>query len=231
MCTTKSPGWLCTRWVFCVFWIVFLPCCGEEKRVPGAGNRDSCSDYQSTTGCDLRPKVKRSLFLWSWPLFESVVPVARFAKWDIPSIREVAMPYPGITGIIALVLLLHGIGHVLGLFPTLGWARRPNWTDRSWLLTGLLGETATRRLNALIWLAATLGFVVAGMGLLGQFISAGAWQTLAVLAAFVSLLGIIFYWQAFPDKVNKVGAILIDIVLLVALLWERWSPVISSVSR
>jgi hypothetical protein len=141
------------------------------------------------------------------------------------------MPYPGITGIIALVLLLHGIGHVLGLFPTLGWATRPNWTDRSWLLTGLLGETATRRLNALIWLAATLGFVVAGMGLLGQFISAGAWQTLAVLAAFVSLLGIIFYWQAFPDKVNKVGAILIDIVLLVALLWERWSPVISSVSR
>ena len=77
--------------------------------------------------------------------------------------------------VVALVIMVHGIGHVLFLAPCLGitqWGQ----SAHSWLLTKTLGDVATRVIGSLLWLVVIAGFVTAGIGLLGQY---AWWRTLA----------------------------------------------------
>ena len=36
------------------------------------------------------------------------------------------------------------------------------------------------------------------------------------------LMGLSLYWNAFPSLMNKIGAIAVDVIILVALLWAHW---------
>jgi len=123
--------------------------------------------------------------------------------------------------VIALVLLAHGIGHSLGLFPAFGLAKTKQWTDHSWLLTDFIGESAARWFGVILWLAAMLGFIGAALGFYGILIPQ-EWRSLAIASAIVSLVGIALYWNAFQSLTNKIGAIAIDLIILVALLWAHW---------
>jgi hypothetical protein len=125
---------------------------------------------------------------------------------------------------IAVILIAHGIGHTLGLFPLFGWGKSDAWTGQSWLFTGLLGDTPARWLGALIWIAATLGFIAAGMGILGFAPLQAPWRTVAVASSILSLVGVLFYWNGFPDMGPRVGALAVDIVALAALLVMHWPP-------
>jgi hypothetical protein len=62
--------------------------------------------------------------------------------------------------LITLVLLVHGVGHVMGAMPALGlfdderrsgqgWLK--NWSSHSWLLTDLLGYTVARTTGGERW--------------------------------------------------------------------------------
>ena len=119
-----------------------------------------------------------------------------------------------------VVILAHGIGHVLFLAPCLGFTQ---WGEpaRSWLLTGLLGDTATRLLGSLLWLVVIVGFAAAGVGLLGQFTW---WRTLAVASAGVSLLALALFVSG-GNTQAVVSAAVMDIAILVALLWMHWPTV------
>ena len=48
--------------------------------------------------------------------------------------------------VIGVVLIAHGIGHVLGWFPILGWAKSAGWTGDSWVLTRTVGSGPTHAL-------------------------------------------------------------------------------------
>ena len=122
-------------------------------------------------------------------------------------------------GLVVAILLTHGIGHGLGLFPIFGWARAPNWSSRSWLI-GSSG--ATRVFALLIWSTAIVAFVGAALGLLGWTTLLGIWRQLALVGAIISLAGLMLFWQAFPATFNKVGAVLIDLLLLYGLGIARW---------
>jgi hypothetical protein len=58
--------------------------------------------------------------------------------------------------IIAFVFAFHGVGHAMGIIPALqivdaagsGQGPLKNWSSHSWLLSNLLGETASRILCA-----------------------------------------------------------------------------------
>ena len=59
--------------------------------------------------------------------------------------------------LIALVLLTHAIGHIMGILPAFGLSPSPTWTSHSWLLSGLLGQSVANGVSTVIWLAATIG--------------------------------------------------------------------------
>jgi hypothetical protein len=119
--------------------------------------------------------------------------------------------------VLALVILAHGVGHALFLAPCLGIA---NWgqSAHSWLLTKPLGDTLTRVIGSLLWLAVVAGFVAAAVGILGQY---AWWRTLAVGAAGLSLLALALFLNGRPGG-PVLSAALMDIAILVALLWAHW---------
>lgn len=122
--------------------------------------------------------------------------------------------------ILTLVILAHGIGHVLFLASCLGFAQ---WgqSAHSWLLTRPLGELPTRVLGSLLWLVVIAGFMAAGIGLLGQHVW---WRMLAAGSAGVSLLALILFANSIGTQ-SLLSAALVDVAILVALLWLQWPSV------
>ena len=132
--------------------------------------------------------------------------------------------------IIVIILIFHGVGHLMGVITAVGmfsaarssgrgWLR--NWSSESWLLTDLLGETAARITCAIIYIAAFVCFISASLGLAGWLVPYLCWRALAVSGAVISLFGIALYWNAlilfFP---HKVGAILVNAAVLVCSIWK-----------
>lgn len=125
--------------------------------------------------------------------------------------------------VIALVLFIHGIGHVMGLFPILGISTIETWNAQSWLLTGLVGDTISRGIGFVLFTAALIGFVGAALGLMDWLVPHDWWQMLAIVSAVISLLAIFLFWNAFVALFpNKIGAIAVDAAVLIGLLVADW---------
>lgn len=121
--------------------------------------------------------------------------------------------------ITGLVLIIHGIGHAMAFFPALNITSTDKWHYRSWLLTGLLGDTVSRVLVVILFGAALIGFITAGLGLFGWLVPHSAWQTLAIVSAVISLIALALFWNSFAALFpNKIGAIIVDVATLWALL-------------
>lgn len=116
---------------------------------------------------------------------------------------------------VGIVLLAHGIGHTLGLIPLFREEPVAGWNLRSWALTNTLGQTAARTIGALMFVAATIVFVLSGLAILGWGIPEDWWMTLAVVGAIVSTVSLLLFWNAFPTFIpNKVGALAVNIIIL-----------------
>jgi hypothetical protein len=119
--------------------------------------------------------------------------------------------------VVALAILAHGVGHMLFLAPCLGitqWGQ----SAHSWLLTATLGDVSTRVIGGLLWLVAIVGFLAAGVGLLGQH---AWWWTLALVSAGVSLVALVLFLKGI-DTQPVLSAALMDVAILVVLFWLRW---------
>ena len=121
--------------------------------------------------------------------------------------------------ITGLVLIVHGIGHAMAFFPALNIASTDKWHFRSWLLSGLLGDTLSKVLVMILFGAALIGFIAAGLGLFGLLVPHSAWERLAVVSAVISLVALALFWNSFASLFpNKIGAIAVNIATLWALL-------------
>ena len=121
--------------------------------------------------------------------------------------------------ITALVLIIHGIGHAMAFFPALNVFSTEKWHHRSWLLSGFLGDSVSRVLVVILFGAALIGFIAAVLGLLGWLVPHSAWQTLAIVSSIISLVALGLFWNSFASLFpNKIGAILVDVATLWALL-------------
>ncbi len=118
---------------------------------------------------------------------------------------------------IVIVLLAHGIGHTMGLFPAFGWAQSASWTAESWLLTPIVGKQAAAWVAIAIWLAGFLSFAAFALGTAGILVPQAWYRPLGIFAAVISLLGLALFWNAFPQLFNKVGCIGVDAAVLYAL--------------
>jgi len=123
--------------------------------------------------------------------------------------------------IIGLVLVAHGIGHVLGLLPIAGIAAVDGWTTDSWLLAPL-GTPITNLVAAVLFLVPLVGFTVVGLGVIGAPIPATWMRPLAVAASVASIVAIGCFWHAFPAMTGRVGAVAVDVLVLWAVLTSAW---------
>jgi hypothetical protein len=137
--------------------------------------------------------------------------------------KEKTMSVTTLGIIIALVLFLHGIGHVMGLIPILGIASTETWHAQSWLLTDLIGETASRIVGFVLFAAGLVGFIGAALGLMDWLVPHDAWRTLAIVSAVISFIAIALFWNAFVMLFpNKIGAIAVNAAVLIGLLMASW---------
>jgi hypothetical protein len=116
--------------------------------------------------------------------------------------------------IIAVLLLAHGVGHVMGFLGA--WTSIPSGLSGGhWLLSNTVTlDSALGRAFGLLWLVAMIGTVGAALVLLFQ---QGWWQPLAVAAAILSLVAIGPWLNVMPVG-SAIGAVLVDLVVLIALL-------------
>lgn len=125
--------------------------------------------------------------------------------------------------IVAGVLVVHGLGHILGIMAALQMSTLEGWSSHSWLLTGLIGDGASRAISFVLFLVAMLGSVGTALALMGWLVPHELWRPLAVISAVVSLVALTLFWQAFPSFFpNKLGAIVVDTAILVGILWVEW---------
>jgi hypothetical protein len=133
--------------------------------------------------------------------------------------------------LLAGILGFHGIGHLMGVTAALRlfkvdasspqWLK--GWNSHSWLLSGLLGDVATRSVCILLFLATFACTIAAALGLAGWGVPHERWRTLALVSAALSFIAVVVFWRAlmlfFP---HKVGALSVDLAVLICLLALNW---------
>ncbi len=123
-------------------------------------------------------------------------------------------------------LVLHGlitsfIGFGQATHPTAPAVALPNWFawwpgpfGRSWLFDALHASPTVTVAGGLLWLAAGIALVTAGLGWLGVAALAGPWQLLAVIGGALGLVALVVYFHPL-----YVAAVLIN-VAVVLLVWR-----------
>jgi hypothetical protein len=69
-----------------------------------------------------------------------------------------------------------------------------------------------------------MGFILSCLGFLGVVVPTDWWRPLAVIFALVSLLGLVLFWGTWPTF-NTIGALAMNVTVLVTQLWLRWPPI------
>lgn len=127
--------------------------------------------------------------------------------------------------VVLIVLLAHGIGHIMGFMAA--WTNVPmGFTDRPSLLSDTLTlESAVGHIFGLLWLVAMFAFLVSGYGLATH---QAWWRTLVIAAALLSLVVILPWWNTVTPG-PRFGATLVNVVILIALLPPWGEQVIQAV--
>jgi hypothetical protein len=125
--------------------------------------------------------------------------------------------------VIAAVLFAHGIGHVMGPLQIFKVAViNPTWSGDSWLLTGVAGQAFSQAVGLVLWTTALIGFLAAAAVVMG-WLPAEWWTPLALVASVASLVAIALFPAAFPTA-STIGAVVVDVAVLLAVLWFHWAP-------
>ena len=122
--------------------------------------------------------------------------------------------------LIGVFTILHGLMHLWYVILSqrlVAFQPEMGWTGESPLLTGLLEDGTAPLVATVLYVLATLGFVVGGGGWLAQ---AGWGRTCLIVSAAVSALTILLFWDGKSQMLVQKGVIglLIDVVYLVAML-------------
>lgn len=126
--------------------------------------------------------------------------------------------------LLGIFILLHGLVHLWYVvlsqrlvtnLPNVG------WTGKSWVFTNLLGDAATRSLISVLYILATIGFLVGGMGVLAR---TEWWRTALLLSAGLSAATILLFWDGETALLVEKGFLgfLISIAVLAAILLFNW---------
>lgn len=122
--------------------------------------------------------------------------------------------------IIALVLLGHGIGHVL--FAANSWGYWKTGVARSSLFSDVLHADQTfEGIVGILWLIPVLGFVAAAGGYYANTIW---WRDVALAAASISALLLVVWWNSL-NTASVIYALTLDLAVITILLWQSLATV------
>lgn len=126
--------------------------------------------------------------------------------------------------IMGIFIVLHGMVHLLYAGQSQRvFELRPgmSWPDGSWITSNVFRDETTRLLATVLLTLAALGFVIGGLGL---FIRQDWWRAIVTIAAGVSSLIYIVFWDAgFQAMADKGGVgVLINLAILVMVLVLKW---------
>lgn len=116
--------------------------------------------------------------------------------------------------IVGLLLLAHGLVHLLYVVPPAADPKYPFSLERSWLLP----ETARRPVAFVLMTAVILGFLASALTVWGVPGLAGAWSQITIVAAGSSLVLLIAFW----DKQLWIGILINILLVTAALLRPAW---------
>ncbi len=126
--------------------------------------------------------------------------------------------------IVAGALIVHGIGHSMGILAS--WTTIPSGlVTRPSMLSGtLVMDSAIGRVFGLIWLLALVTSVGAGVGLLAR---QDWWIPLAIVSSVISLVAVVPWLNVMPP-ISAIGAVLMDLAVLGALLLPQGEQLVRS---
>jgi hypothetical protein len=118
-----------------------------------------------------------------------------------------------------LFIVLHGLVHLwyvvlsqklVAFQPEMG------WTGRSWLLTNIIGDSPTRSLAGLLYVLATVGMVVSGIGMMtrGEW-----WRPVLIGSTVLSSVTLLLFWDGNADLILQKGllGLVINCAILIAI--------------
>ncbi|HEX6551670.1 MAG TPA: hypothetical protein VF026_02825 [Ktedonobacteraceae bacterium] len=118
--------------------------------------------------------------------------------------------------LIAIVLLAHGIGHIMPFMAA--WTPQRSqvgFSDAPWIFSGSVGVgSPIGQAFGLLGLVALIGFVAGALGLVTQ---QAWWPTVTIAAAAISIVTIVPWVTTWPPA-SMIGALLVDAAVLAALL-------------
>jgi hypothetical protein len=125
--------------------------------------------------------------------------------------------------LIGLFLILHGLVH-LWLFTLsqrlVEFKPEMGWSGKSWLFTGLFGDSTTRLLASILFVVAAVAFVLSGVTI---FFRSDWWWSLLLGASIVSAVTLLLFWDGSVALIVQKGLIgfLISLVIFMFLLLAR----------
>jgi hypothetical protein len=121
--------------------------------------------------------------------------------------------------ILAIALLGHGAGHLMGILAGLGLRWQAGTSPQSRVLARFLDDGLNRTIGTWLWLSCLAGFVMAGAGLIAPL---DQWRSLATSSAAISLVTVGLYWNALFSRSSRAWAVGVDLAILVALGIANW---------
>jgi len=119
---------------------------------------------------------------------------------------------------LALVVFAHGVGHLLFLGPVVGLGHWADQTGDSWILSGAIGEPATRLIATVLWSVVIVLFVAGVAGFMG---ATEWWRPVTIAAATLSIAGIVVFWGGIASS-SAAFALIADLAILGSLLIAHW---------
>ncbi len=123
--------------------------------------------------------------------------------------------------VFGIFVILHGLVHLW--YVTLSQQLveyRPDmgWTGESWLLSPAVGSGILRPVSSILFGLSMLGLLVGGVGLLA---GGGWWRPLLLIAAGVSFVTILIFWDGRPQMLVQKGlaGLLIDAAIILVILF------------
>lgn len=119
---------------------------------------------------------------------------------------------------VGLLLVAHGLVHLLFLVPAADDPRYPFSLERSWVVP----ESARRPVALVLMTAVVVGFLASGLALWGVPGLVGVWSAITIAAAAASLVLLVAFW----DRQLVIGVLISALLIAVALLRPDWMDVV-----